>query len=119
MKTSRIIALIAAIAIGLIIAMQLMHKKPSPTDTSNSADVTETLTSESSIEQPQTALDDAKETTDTLNSITENDIDLNNSNDYKNLNTSDDIEKIENRATLIQENKTPMITLKTNKGDIA
>ena len=114
MKTSRIIALIVAIAIGLVIAVQLTQKETSTPTTTNG---TETHNSDVSIESTKLEPNDTKET---LSSTTETNTDLSNSNDLKNitLNTSDDVEKIDNRATLIQENKTPMITLKTNKGDI-
>ena len=115
MKASRIIGSIIAIAIGLVIAVQLTQKQDNTLSSSEATERNSVQTSlnestDSSTEkateslESNTKLDDITELSDTLNNT--------------DLNTDGEAEKVAPHQTSTKENTTPMITFKTNKGDI-
>jgi len=118
MKPSKIIALIVAVAIGLVIAFQLTNKEATQSEsvTNTQAELTQQSRTTSEAVTEKTT-----EKTEPASTTISNSLKLNNSTDQNNntnLNTSDDVTTTEAQKTTTQENKVPMITFKTNKGDI-
>jgi len=105
MKTSRIIALIIAVAIGLFIATQFKENEPTP---SKPQEVVKTVT-----EDVTKAIDAVNTQEPESNSETAEE-----NLSQPNLNTGDETNTVETPLITTQENKPTMITLKTNKGDI-